>query len=109
MVSAERVQLSHSTRVKKQMSWKELDRAAEDASATSYDAIYVDRTYLSRLRYKQFTKLVRRYAGPNDVILDLGCGTGATAARLSELRICGIDFSSMLTTAMERIEGKLGH
>jgi SAM-dependent methyltransferase len=79
--------------------------AAFDAAAPTYDATFSDLLPGQLLREAVWHRLDRAFA-PGDVVLDLGCGTGADAAHLGArgVRVVATDISAgMLAQAAERL------
>ena len=61
--------------------WKEAEIAYEQTMAGSYDFHYY-RSPVATAHLKEFLKLVRRYAVKNQLVLDVGGGTGPVAEQL---------------------------
>ncbi|MEK0445167.1 MAG: hypothetical protein RLZZ399_488 [Verrucomicrobiota bacterium] len=67
-----------------------------------YDLLYRDKDYESEVAYVD--SLLRRYEIPGKDLLELGCGTGRHARRLSELgyQILGLERSSRMVEAAQQ-------
>jgi ubiquinone/menaquinone biosynthesis C-methylase UbiE len=61
--------------------WKEAEMAFEQTMAGSYDFHYYT-SPVSKAHLHQFLKLIHRYAVKNEVVLDVGGGTGPVAKEL---------------------------
>ncbi len=61
--------------------WKQAELAYEDAIAGSYDFHYYG-SPIPRAHLKAFCKFVRRYSRRDDLVLDLGGGTGVVTQQL---------------------------
>lgn len=86
--------------------WKQAEMAFESTMAGSYDFHYYS-SPISKAHLREFFNLVRRYAAPNQVVLDMGGGTGAVTQRLLSRgfrRIVTVDLSlAMLREAKKKM------
>jgi len=86
--------------------WKQAEMAYENTMAGSYDFHYY-RSPISKAHLREFFNLVRRYAAPNNMVLDIGGGTGAVTERLLRRgyrRIVTVDLSlAMLREAKKKM------
>ncbi len=85
--------------------WKQAEMAFENTMAGSYDFHYYS-SPISQAHLREFFNLVRRYAVPNQLVLDVGCGTGVMAERLLSCgyrRLVTVDISfAMLREAKKK-------
>lgn len=76
-----------------------------DDYAFFYDSLYKDKDYKAESDY--IGRLLNRYAGNFNTLLDMGCGTGIHAVQLvmAGYQVCGIDISDkMLAQAQARMQ-----
>jgi ubiquinone/menaquinone biosynthesis C-methylase UbiE len=88
--------------------WKEAEIAFEQTMAGSYDFHYYSDP-VSKAHLKKFLNLIRRYAVKNQIVLDVGGGTGPVAQGLIEQgysRVVTVDISlAMLREAKKKLPG----
>src|SRR5574341_153646 len=85
--------------------WKQAEVAYESAIAASYDALYYG-SPIPASHLDKFIKLIRRHAKREDLVLDLGGGTGVVTERLlakGYRRVITVDLSlAMLREAKKK-------
>ena len=84
--------------------WKEAEIAFEQTMAGSYDFHYYS-SPVSKAHLKEFLNLVRRYAVKNQIVLDVGGGTGPVAKQLVELgypQVVTVDISLAMMREAKR-------
>ena len=84
--------------------WKEAEIAFEQTMAGSYDFHYYS-SPVSKAHLKEFLNLVRRYAVKNQIVLDVGGGTGPVAKQLVELgypQVVTVDISLAMMQEAKR-------